>query len=45
MSEPQSKMLHLDGTVQEQDNSLVDDKSDYEFWSKSELQTVKANEL
>ena len=38
MSEPPSKRLHLDGTVQEEDNiSLIDDESDYKFWSNSEI--------
>ena len=38
MSEPLSKRLHLDGTVQEEDNiSLVDD----EFWSNSEISDSK----
>ena len=38
MSEPPSKRVHVDGTVQEEDSiSLVDDKSDYIFWSNSEI--------
>ena len=37
MSEPLSKRLHVDGTVQEEDNiSLVADESDSEFLSNSE---------
>ena len=31
MRGPRSKRLQLDGTVQEEDNSLVYDESDYEF--------------
>ena len=38
MSEPPSKRVHVDGTVLEEDSiSLVDDKSDYIFWSNSEI--------
>ena len=43
MSVPPSKRLHLYGTVQEEDYmSLVNDESDYEFWSNSEISDIES---